>query len=227
MSLSPVIAYTIATPGYFELAYECARRIRQFAGIECLVLTSEDRQNGYALKFELARLAGGRVFLFADADWWAMRPFSVQEFIGMDGMAMVHDPAATHKSNQFPAIDAAALGFPPARYFNTGFFVANSMDSRVLQAFDRASVLMQEKKAGLHEDVTDTTEQSLFNKALFECQLPTQSLPKKYNCYYYSVPAGFIDAIPADMIAVHAAGVPLDRKAEWLDLQTRAWGVFH
>jgi hypothetical protein len=209
------------------MAYECARRIRQFTGIDCLILTSEDRENGYSLKFELARLAGGRVFIFADADWWAIKPFSVQEFIGLDGMAMVRDPAATHESNQFPATDSVALGFPPSRYSNTGFFVANSQDSRVIQAFDKGHVLMQEKHAGLHPGVRDSTEQSMFNKALFDCQLPTQFLPAKFNTYYYSVPAGLITSIPADMVAVHAAGVPLERKMEWLQIQVKAWEIYH
>jgi len=217
MQLTQIIAFTIATPGYFDLSYECARRIRQYAGIDCLILTSENRENGYALKFELARLAGGRVFMFADADWWMIRHTSLDKFIGMEGAAFVPDPASAHPT--FCQNDADVLGFPRGRYCNTGFFVANSADFRVIKAFDDASVLLAQKRAGLHELVQDKTEQSFFCKALFENQLPTQFLPQEWNCYLHAAQHGHVDTIPARPYAVHAAGVPLHDKFRVLQQQ--------
>lgn len=226
MQLTPVIGVTIATTGYEHLAHEAARRFRFFTGAPCIIITADGR-DAYDLKFEIVKIAGGRVVFYFDSDWHAIRPFSLDQFVGMDGLAAVVDPAALHKSDQFPKQDAAALGFPASRYCNTGLMVFNSADSRVLRAFDRAHVLMAEKRAGLHTEVLDSTEQSMLNRAFHENNLPTQYLPAKWNTYYYAIPAGFIDSIPADMIAVHAAGVPLNRKMEWLDLQTRSWGTFH
>lgn len=226
MQLTPVIGVTIATTGYESLAQEAARRFRFFTGLPCIIITADGR-DGYDLKFEIVKIAGGRVVFFFDADWFMIRPTPLNQFIGMEGLAAVVDPAGTHESNQFPMQDAAALGFPGSRYVNTGCMVFNSADSRVVRAFDRASVLMAEKRAGLHADVTDTTEQSLLCLALFENGLPTQFLPLRWNCYYYSVPAGLITSIPADIVAVHAAGVPLERKMEWLQIQVKAWEIYH
>ena len=215
--MSPVISFTISTPGYHELAVECARRIRQCAGIDCLVLTSEDRQNGYALKFELARLAGGRIFIFADADWWMIRHTPIAQFIGEDGFCAVQDPAVHHPT--FCQNDADVFGFPRDRYINSGFFVANSADSRVLRAFDRAAVLLMEKQAGLHPDIQDSTEQSCFCKALYDEGLPTRFLPQKWNVYTHAARYGHVDTLPAQPIAIHAAGVPLDQKMHRLGLE--------
>lgn len=215
--MSPIIAFTIATPGYFDLAYECARRIRQFAGIDCLILTSEDRQNGYALKFELARLAGGRVFIFADSDYWMIRHMPMDRFIGVDGFCAVPDPAALHPT--FCKNDADVFGFPRDRYFNSGFFVANSADSRVIRAFDRASVILAEKRAGLHPLIQDGTEQSCFCKAMHENQLPTQFLPQEFNTYLHAAQHGHVATIPAKPYAIHAAGVPLPDKMRVLQQQ--------
>lgn len=226
MDLSTIIGITIATTGYHELAHEAARLFRKHTGCHCLILTA-DGDDAYDLKFALPRLADNRVCAFFDADWHMFRDTSMDEFVGMDGLAAVRDPGATHESRHFPMEDAEALGIPCDRYVNTGLLIFNSADWRVQKAFDRASVLMQEKRAGLHTGVYDKTEQSILNRALYEFQMPTRFLDRKWNTYYYSVPAGFIESIPANMVAVHAAGVPLDRKAEWLKLQTQAWGTFH
>lgn len=219
MQLSNIIGATIATTGYEELAQEAARRFRRHTGCHALILTADGR-DGYDLKFEIPRLAGGRVFCFFDADLWFIRDVSLDRFAGMEGAALVPDPAALHPT--FCQNDADVLGLPRERYCNTGLIIANSADSRVLTAFDRASVLMAEKRAGLHPDIQDTTEQSMLNRALFENQLPTQFLLPKWNSYYYAIPNGFIDSIPVDMLAIHAAGVPLEKKIAYLELQARA-----
>ena len=216
--MTELLAFTIATPGYFDLAYTCAERIRKYANVDCLVLTSEDRQNGYALKFELPKLAGGRVFLFMDADAWLIRPVSLDKFIGMDGAAFVPDPAVNFPT--FCQNDADVFGFPRERYCNTGVFLANSADSRVIRAFDRAGVILAEKRAGLHPSIQDTTEQSCLNAALHENQLPTQFLPQEWNCYLHAAQHGHVDTIPARPFAIHAAGIPLHDKYRVLKQQT-------
>jgi hypothetical protein len=78
---------------------------------------------------------------------------------------------------------------------------------------------MAEKRAGLHPDVQDTTEQSVLCRALFEHQLPTQFLPQEWNCYLHAAQHGHVDTIPARPYAVHAAGVPLQEKFRTLQQQ--------
>lgn len=216
MQLTPIIGITLATTGYEELAHEAARRFRRHTGCHALILTA-DGHDAFDLKFTLPRLAGGRVCCFFDADWWMIRDVSLDRFIGMEGLAAVPDPAAQHPT--FCQNDADVLNFPRDRYCNTGLMVFNSADSRVLAAFDRAAVLMAEKRAGLHPDVQDTTEQSMLNRALFENQLPTQFLPQEWNCYLHAAQHGHVDAIPARPYAVHAAGIPLHDKFRVLEQQ--------
>lgn len=147
------------------------------------------------------------MFLFMDADAWLIRPVSLDRFIGMDGAAFVPDPASAHPT--FCQNDADVFGFPRERYCNTGVFLANSADSRVIKAFDDASVLMAQKRAGLLPRVQDVTEQSCLNAALHRNQLPTQFLPQEWNTYLHAAQQGWIDTIPAKPYAIHAAGVPL------------------
>lgn len=216
MQLTQIIGITLATTGYEELAQEAARRFRRHTGCHALILTA-DGHDAFDLKFALPRLSGGRVCCFFDADLWFIRDVSLDRFIGMEGLAAVPDPAALHPT--FCQNDADILNFPRDRYCNTGLMVFNSADSRVLAAFDRSSVLMAEKRAGLHPDVQDTTEQSMLNRALFENQLPTQFLPQAWNCYLHAAQHGHIDTIPARPYAVHAAGVPLQEKFRILQQQ--------
>lgn len=215
--MTTLLAFTISTPGYHDLAAECAERIRKYANVDCLILTSNDRENGHSLKFDLPKLAGGRVFLFMDADAFLIRPLSLDKFIGMDGAAFVPDPAALHPT--FCQNDADVFGFPRERYCNTGVFLANSADSRVIRAFDRAGVILAEKRAGLHPLIQDTTEQSCLNAALHENQLPTQFLPQEFNTYLHAAQYGHVTTIPAKPYCIHAAGVPLAQKHETLRRQ--------
>ncbi len=217
MQLSSIIGITLATTGYEELAQEAARRFRRHTGCHALILTA-DGHDAFDLKFALPRLAGGRVCCFFDADLWFIRDVSLDRFLGMEGAALVPDPAALHPT--FCQNDADVLNFPRERYCNTGLMVFNSADSRVIRAFDRASVLMAEKRAGLHAEVQDTTEQSMLNRALHENQLPTQFLPQEFNTYLHAAQYGHVDTIPARPYAVHAAGIALHDKFRVLQQQS-------
>ena len=216
MQLTTIIGATLATTGYEEMAHEAAARFRRFTGCHCLILTA-DGTDAYGMKFALPHLAGGRVMFFFDSDLFFIRPVPVAQFVGMEGLAAVPDPAALHDT--FCRHDAEHLGFLPERYVNTGLMVFNSADSRVVQAFDRASVLMAEKWAGLHAQVEDVTEQSMLNLALHQHQLPTQFLPQAWNCYLHAAQSGHIATIPAKPYCIHAAGVPLAQKHETLRRQ--------
>lgn len=216
MHLTPIIGFTIATTGYESLAQEAARRFRLHTGCHSLILTADGR-DAFDLKFELPRLAGGRVVCFYDADLWFIRDVSLDRFRGMEGLAAVPDPAALHPT--FCQNDADVLNFPRERYCNTGLLLFNSADSRVVAAFDRATALLMEKRAGLHPDVQDVTEQSMLNRALHEQQLPTQFLPQEMNVYLHAAQHGHVETIPARPLAVHAAGIALHDKFRVLQQQ--------
>jgi hypothetical protein len=198
------------------MAHEAAERFRRYTNCHCLILTG-DGNDAHALKFAFPLLAGGRVMFFFDSDLFFIRQVPVSQFVGMDGLAAVPDPAALHDT--FCRHDAENLVFPPERYVNTGMMIFNSADSRVIQAFDRAGVLMAEKRAGLHPQVEDVTEQSMLNLALHQNQLPTQFLPQEWNCYLHAAQHGHVATIPAKPYCIHAAGVPLAQKHETLKRQ--------
>lgn len=166
---------------------------------------------------EAVRVAHGRVMCLFDADWWMIRHEPIDQFVGMDGLAAVSDPAAMHDT--FCKRDAEIIGMQPSRYVNSGLVWANTSDSRVIQAFDRASVLHAEKASGLHPLIEDHTEQSCLCQALHENCLPTRFLPHEWNVYLHAARYGHVDTIPARPIALHAAGIPLDRKMHRLGLE--------
>lgn len=213
--MSPIIGITTCNPAYEALAIEAARRFRHYTGCDCIILTAND--GGFDLMLEAVRVAHGRVFCLFDADLWFIRHTSLDQFIGMEGLAAVADPAALHDT--FCRRDAETIGFLPERYVNTGLIFANSADSRVILAFDRASVMHAEKKAGLWGTIEDHTEQSILNAALHEQGLPTQFLPQAWNVYTHAARYNHVDTLPAQPIAIHAAGVPLDKKMHRLGLE--------
>ena len=223
MSLSPIVGVTTCDPAFEPLAIEAARRFRRFTGCDCIIITSE--KAGFDLMLEAVRVAHGRVMCLFDADWWMICDTPMTEFIGMSGLAAVHDPSTMH--NTFCRNDADVFGIPRERYVNTGLVIANTADSRVIRSFDRASVILAEKAAGMHPLIRDKTEQSCLNAALHENCLPSRFLPPEWNTYLYAAHYERIDSIPARPIAMHAAGIPAERKMEWLKLQTQAWGFFN
>lgn len=211
--MKPVIGITIATPGYFDLAQEAAARFRKYADTEVLILTS-NVTDGYDQKFNILNVAGDRTVVFFDSDWWAVRPFDVQQFYNSSLIWAVKD-ASRHSLSSFCLHDAMTLGFPAEEYVNTGFFVVNGREASHHRAFGQAALLVQSRKAGEIE-IKDRTEQSLLNAAWQRDNLTIQYLPDEWNYWPRAIERGFYTAVPTDPIAIHAADVELRHKIEFL-----------
>lgn len=214
--MKPVIGITIATPGYFDLAYEAASRFRKYADTEVLILTS-NVTDGYDQKFNILNVAGDRTVVFFDSDWWAVRPFDVQQFYNSSLIWAVKD-ASRHSLTSFCLPDALTLGFPAEEYVNTGLFVVNGRCKAHHDAFAKAQDLIQSRLAG-EIKTKDRTEQSLLNAAWQRCGLSFQHLPDGWNYWPRAIARGFYTSVPADPIAIHAADVELQHKAEFLTKQ--------
>lgn len=213
-----MIALTIATPDYLDLATKNAGWFHRHSGLDVLVhLTSRD---GFAAKLELEKLVHGPVVFF-DADYRLLRDsrefFSTVDTNEFHG---VHETVASNgKPAHFPYSDSRAVGMPPENYINTGFFICNTR--RHGHVFQRARQLMAEKQNGLWAGIADTTEQSILNLALHREGIVPVMLPTKWNFFQWAHTSGCCD-FPRRVIGFHAAGVVGPAaKAEHLDAFSR------
>ncbi len=212
--MNHIIGVTVATPGYFDLAQEAARRFRRHAGCEVVILTS-DKADSYDLKFSILDVIGDRTAIFFDSDWFAIAPLPIDQFYNTACVWAVPD-ASRHALTSFCLNDALALGFPPDRYVNTGLFVVNGRSEAHRAAFLLAGEMMAKKRAGDFADVKDRTEQSLLNAAWHSSATPMSFLGDEWNFWPRALERGFYSKIPVRPLAIHAADVPVARKAEYL-----------
>lgn len=212
VNLPPVIGITIATPGYFDLAQTAAASFRKYARAPVLVLTTDEA--GYDWKYTLPEIAGDRVFCFFDSDVLFIKPLDLAPFRNINGVAAVRD-ASRHALDSFCLPDALALDMPADRYCNTGLFIANPRVPAVRAAFDLARLLMAEHRAGNGPVLKDFTEQSILNAAWHRAGVDMTFLGDDWNFWPHAVHRGWLDW-QGGIKVLHAAGVPLDQKAEFL-----------
>lgn len=215
--ISDILGVTIASPGYFELANEAARRFRKYSGLDALVITT-DRNDSYDMKYILP-LLGTRTLVFFDADLWFIRQVSFARFANLNGIAAVQDATRHSFHGTFCLQDALGLDMPPDRYINTGFMVINPRLPAVAEAFRLASALMAQRRAG-EVKTLDVTEQSLLNAAFYRSGVDMHFLPDEWNFWPMAWKHKFYDRLPMEPYCIHAAGVPLDQKAEFLARHT-------
>ena len=211
--ISDILGVTIASPGYFDLANEAAARFRQFSGLDALIITT-DRKDSYDMKYALP-LLGTRTLVFFDADLWFIRPIDLTRFANLNGIAAVQDVTRHSFNGTFCLQDAVSLDMPPDRYVNTGFMVINPRVQAVKAAFNLASVLMAQRRAGEIKTL-DVTEQSLLNAAFYRSSVDMHFLPDEWNFWPHAWKHKFYDRIPMEPYCIHAAGVPLAQKSEFL-----------
>lgn len=213
VNLPPVIGITIATPGYFDLAQTAAASFRKYARAPALVLTTDEA--GYDWKYTLPEIAGDRVFCFFDADTLVIKPLDLSPFRNINGIAAVRD-ASRQAVDSFCLPDALALDFPPERYCNTGFFIANPRVPAVRAAFDLARLLMAEHRAGIGPVLKDVTEQSLLCAAWHRAGVDMTFLGDDWNFWPHAVHRGWL-TWQGGIKVLHAAGMPLAEKASFLE----------
>lgn len=218
--ISDIIGITISSPGYHEMAQEAARRFRKYTGCDALILTTE-RRDSYDAKYALPFL-GDRTICFFDADLWLIRQTNLAPLSQINGIAAVKDVTRHAENGSFCLQDARLLQFSPEEYCNTGFMVINPLAANVKEAFNLASSLMAKKNAGCFS-IIDVTEQSLLNAAFIQSGVEMTYLGNEWNFWPNAWKHGFYQSLPLHPYCIHAAGVLLPNKMQFLKDQCKVW----
>ncbi len=211
-----MIAVTIATDdAYADLAHEQAKWFRKNSGLQTVILSAKD---GYAEKLELQKMFKGKRIVFFDADFRLVRKTDFSKIRA--GWAAVTDPASTCPSS-FVAKDISLFGMKSSEYFNTGLFIADFSRGDVVEAFNDARQMLEDRKNGLMKNLSDITEQSLLNHAIHKRwpHIDICQMDEGMNCYPMMHTRGWRE-YPAAPSGLHAAGVKIDNKAMALDAMT-------
>lgn len=220
-----MLAVTVVTPAYAALAEEACRRVREFTGLEVLRIEVEEGR-GFEAKLKLPALCPARRILFFDADWWLLRAVDVTAIEG--DFCAVPDPS-TVDPGSFCHQDSQALGLEAARYFNSGFFIADLACEDVVGAFARALEHFRAGKVDGTTTLTDTTDQSWLVEAIAlkekDCGIDHARLPLAWNYYHRATQWGCVKSIPPHLYAIHAAGVPLEEKQAHLQAMAAVFSV--
>ncbi|CAB4167654.1 Glycosyl transferase, family 8 [uncultured Caudovirales phage] len=218
-----MIAVTIATPDYANLANEQAFHFRKNSGLKTTVMLIGDGQDGYAAKLDLPNVFRSTRVVFFDADYRLLRPVSFDEFDDSEAIYGVHDGAA-YDIHAFPNPDCKNLGIPKPKYINTGFFIINFNNWRHRKAFSIASQLLEDRKNGTLK-IDDVTEQSMLNAGIIRSGSKLIHMHPRWNFYPYSFHHGSIPEVPSNVIGVHAAGISgVQNKADHLNAYSLVFG---
>lgn len=217
--ISDILGITISSPGYHHLAQEAAARFRKYTGCECLILTSE-RAQSYDLKYHLP-FFGDRTLCFFDADLWFVRRVDLEPFRQIEGIAAVKD-ASRHCQTSFCLGDSISLNFDAESYVNTGMMFINTRSEAVKRAFNDAASMLAHRDAGIIETL-DTTEQSVLNAAIHKSGAPMMYLGNEWNFWPHAWHRGWMDSIPSKPLNIHAAGILLPEKMQFLKDQCKVW----
>lgn len=220
-----MLAVTIATPPYLALAHEQADYFRRSSGLDTLIVTRE--AEGYHHKLDLPRLFKGQKIIFFDSDYRLLRGAELLPMIarsrGYDFIAApdpgVHDPL------QFPAPDSEAFGIDKGLYFNSGFFVADFNNAKVVDGFNRARQLWAENEHGVWKQIADPGEQSYLNAGIQRAGCKIKLLHPRWNFFFHAWRWGTLPEVPRNIVGVHAAGTHVSEKKAILDAETRIYGM--
>ncbi len=215
-----MIAVTVVTPSYRHLEKETVRRIKQFTGLEVLVIRCADK-DGFMKKLELERECGKQRILFCDVDFWWLKPVDVTKWCANSWMAV--NDSATMNPWAFPHTDCEAFGMDKLRYFNSGMFTANLALAEHRQVFQLARKLRKQVVSGKLKMPTDKTDQVYLNLAAQQLNVNTSLLPAGYNFYMKSVVWGQLPFIPRNIVGLHAAGEVIGRKLSSLRAQAKVF----
>lgn len=212
------IGVTVISPSYASIGKEAVRRFSKFSNLEVKVIRCKDK-DGYCTKLNLDKLVGHRPCIYFDSDYWLLRPLSWQS-INFAILSAAPDWGVLHP-HAFPKEDCERLGMRKDLYFNSGFMALNFQLPEHRKMFQEARKLW---KSHQRKKMTgDPGEQTILNLARHNLRLPITMLPTVVNYYRHSTDQGVYQDIPAEVIGLHAAGVPLKKKlrhlrtgAEWL-----------
>jgi hypothetical protein len=194
------IAVTICTPDFHDLAVAAVDAWRKFAHMDTIILVAESGR-GFEAKLSMVdQLPAGQI-IYYDADTRAVRPLDVDYLFETPGVCAVHDNGV-RIPEEFPARDCVTHSLDPARYFNSGFWAADTRDPLVLAWLRRA------REFRSTYNYADTTDQSPVNHAAQSLRVPTRLIDAGWNhCPINYKALG--TPIPEKVFVAHAAGFPM------------------
>jgi hypothetical protein len=218
------IGVTLVSPDFEHLAQEAVSRFRRNTGLECVVIhTGQKAISCFGAKLNLDLLLAPRPIVFFDADLWIIRPVELTELATSGKWCAVPDPCA-YGDGGFPAGDVRREGWDPNTYFNSGFFACDLSRPEIRRVFSDARAHLERVHAGDIVPPVDSTDQFYLNWAVQQQPGLFHPLPLAINFFQIAIHHGSLEQIPAKIIGLHAAGVPLERKLAVLGKQAAVYG---
>lgn len=216
------IGVTVTSPSYEHLTNEAVNRFRKHSGLEVIVLpcTSEP---AFAHKLNLDLLVAPRKIVYFDIDLWLIRDFDFTSLANNGRFNAVPDPGAWNPF-AFPHTDSVNEGWDKSEYFNSGLFICDLADPKIKKVFEDARKTLEECHNGKRRKPIDWTDQFFLNHSIQQQPGLLKRLPFQMNFYKKAVDWGSYPFIPRDIIGLHAAGEPKERKLEALHEQSKVLG---
>lgn len=220
-----MIAITIATPDFADMANENAQWFKRNSGMEVIVLHSNatTMEDGFSAKLELDKIHKGKVVFF-DADYRLVSDVKgvIQSWDVSGRIIGVQETSAEFGDKRFfPYADSVSLSLPAHKHLNTGFLVCDTSSTMVKDVFADARQICAERSNGLWSQISDRTDQTIINLAIHRRQARVSLRPIEWNWFYYAFREGWT-YFPQKIIGLHAAGVfGAKAKQEHLDAATK------
>lgn len=202
-------AVTIISPSYQSVGAEAVRRMKKFSGLNVKVIECSDEE-GFETKLNLDMIMDRKKFLFFDSDYWLLRKLPLDSWDGSAWLA-VNDPGV-FAPYAFPFSDCKREGMDRAKYWNSGFFCCDTRRPEHRAVFQEARALRKRVMSGTASKPDDFGDQYYLNMACQKLGTPVSLLPFVFNFYRHMISGGCYPFIPAEVIGLHAAGVPVKAK---------------
>ena len=224
-----MIALTVATPDYADMAHENAMWFKRNSGLDTMVVhvSANSLREGFETKLSLDKLVNGKVVFF-DSDYRLVKDVRgvIHGWKMGGGFIGVHEPSASKGDDRFFSFhDPRELGIPTKTHINTGFFACDTSKAIVKRVFADARQIFHEKTNGLWGQINDQTDQTILNFAIHRHRAMVHLKDSAWNWFYYAFREGWCE-FPQEVIGLHAAGVfGAQAKREHLEHGTKFLGI--
>lgn len=208
---SRTTAVTIISPSYESVGREAVRRMKKFSGLQVKVIECSDEE-GFETKLNLDMIMDRGKFVFFDSDYWLLRELPLDSWDGSAWLA-VNDPGV-FAPYAFPFSDCKREGMDREKYWNSGFFCCDTRRPEHRAVFQEARALRKRVLNGTAKKPDDFGDQYYLNMACQKLAVPMVLLPFVFNFYRHMISGGCFPFIPAEVIGLHAAGVPVKAKKQ-------------